>query len=408
MRTKCEHNAKELDQLSIEVHHDISSLRELWCTFEKTALGGPHDTWEWVNAWAQTAGKDCKPLIAIGKDANQKIVLILPLTICRHFECNVLGWLGADQGNYSSGLFDLSAWSANDLPQGEDLMRLILAAMPHVDLVHLNKHPVEISNQTNPLAGIAGINEASPGHTFPVSPDWDSMFDARFSSSHKSKLRRNERRLSDAGPLSFQKVESNAERLDVLDEIFRSKQEWFAEKGIQNFFANPDICNFFRTLVQTPDRSDGLTIALYALRSGDEIIATNLGVIFQNKLYGLIASTTSGPALRYGPGRVLFTRIIEQLSKDGIEMVDCGAGEDENKLRWCKEERIRQHAVLPVTAKGYIYANILRACLLAKLRIKKSPQLWKLMQRLRKWKSAIGPAKTGMSCSPSSHARLQA
>ncbi len=407
MRMPPQHSARAGDELSVDIHSDLGEIRELWLNFEQIAKGGPHDTWEWANAWAQTAGKMCKPLIAIGKDASDRVVFILPLTICRHFDCNILGWLGADQGNYSSGLFDLEAWSANDLPKGNELMHLVLEALPHIDLVHLNKLPVEIGNQFNPLAGIAGIKEASPGHTFPVSADWEAMFNAKFSSSHKHKLRRNERRLADAGSLSLKKIESRADRLKVLDEMFRSKKEWFAKRGITNFLDNEDMRDFFKTLVQSPDRDTGLTVSMFALCSGDEIIATNLGVIFQNRLYGLIASTTSGPALRYGPGRVLFLRLVEQMSKNGIEMIDCGAGEDENKLRWCTQERVRQHAILPITAKGHVYAATLKAALLTKLKIKQSPQLWNLTKRLRKWKAAIGPSKPAMACTPASPARLQ-
>ncbi len=406
MRNSGKKTTCTMDTLRVQIHSDLGEIRDLWLNFEHQAKGGPHDTWEWANAWAQTAGKSCKPLIAICKDEAERVVFILPLTICRHFGCNVLGWLGADQGNYSSGLFDPEAWAARSLPQGKDLMNLVLAELPHVDLVHLNKQPVEIDHEFNPLAGLAGINEASPGHRFPVSNDWDSLFDAKFSRSHKHKLRRNERRLADAGDLTTQKIETKADRLEVLDEIFRSKQAWFAEKGIQNFFADQDMCNFFKTLVQTPDRDTGLSISMFALRSGDQIIATNLGVIFQNRLYGLIASTTSGPALRYGPGRILFMRMVEQLSKDGIEMVDCGAGEDENKLRWCTEERVRKHAILPVTLKGHAYASVLKVCLSAKLHVKRSPQLWSLMKRLRKFKSAIRPSRPEAACTPCSPARL--
>ncbi len=159
--------------------------------------------------------------------------------------------------------------------------------------------------------------------------------------------------------------------------------------------------------MQTPDRDTGLTVSMFVLRSGDQIIATNLGVIFQNRLYALITSTTSGPALRYAPGRVLFLRLVEQMSKDGIEMIDCGAGEDENKLRWCTEERVRQHAILPITVKGHVYAATLKAALLAKLKIKQSPQLWSLTKRLRKWKAVIGPSKPAVACTPASPARLQ-
>ena len=98
--------------------------------------------------------------------------------------------------------------------------------------------------------------------------------------------------------------------------------------------------------------------------------------------------------------------MVEQMSKDGIEMVDCGAGEDENKLRWCTEKRVRQHAILSVTVKGHIYAAVLKTFLLAKLQVKQSPQLWKLTKRLRKWKSTLGAPRSPAN-SAGSQAGLQ-
>ncbi len=252
MRMPPQQSARAGDELSVEIHSDLGEIRELWLNFEQIAKGGPHDTWEWANAWAQTAGKMCKPLIAIGKDASDRVVFILPLTICRHFDCNVLGWLGADQGNYSSGLFDLEAWSANDLPKGNELMHLVLEALPHIDLVHLNKLPVEIGNQFNPLAGIAGIKEASPGHAFPVSADWEAMFNAKFSRSHKHKLRRNERRLADAGSLSLQKIESRTDRLEVLDEIFRTKKNGLPKEALRTFLPMKTRATFSRPWCKRP------------------------------------------------------------------------------------------------------------------------------------------------------------
>jgi CelD/BcsL family acetyltransferase involved in cellulose biosynthesis len=85
----------------------------------------------------------------------------------------------------------------------------------------------------------------------------------------------------------------------------------------------------------------------------------------------------------------LFQRLVEQLANEGIEMIDCGAGEDEDKLRWCTQQRQRLHAIVPVTAKGHAYAAALKAKLSAKLHIKQSPKLWSLAKRLRQWTSGL-------------------
>ena len=377
------------DDLFIEVCNDLHEMRDMWRAFQRDALGGPHDTWEWNDAWARSTANSCKPLIVVGRDRAGDILFLLPLTIHKHLGCAILEWFGASQGNYASGLYHPAAWSQGHLPQGEDLLRVILSALPPVDVVHLDKNPEKLGSENNPLASLPSIGEASAGYSFPLSHDWNAHFTERTSKSHRHKLRRSMRRLSEEGDLTFKLIESGPERLAVLHAIIEEKKQWFAEKGIANFFEDPEIHNFFELLVQLPDRKDGLSTSMFCLRVDGEFIAANIGLIFQNRLYGLITCTAYGPMRRYGPGRILFLRTVERLAEMGIEAIDCGAGEDENKLRWCTEQRIRLHSLVPITAKGRLFTSALRAELVVKLQIKQSPQLWRMAKRLRQWTSPL-------------------
>ena len=175
----------------------------------------------------------------------------------------------------------------------------------------------------------------------------------------------------------------------MLDAIVAEKKKWFGDRGISNFFEDPEIRDFFETLVQLPDQEDGLSTSMFCMRVDEKIIAANIGLIFQNTLYGLITCTAYGPMRRHGPGRILFLRTVEYMAEKGIEAIDCGAGEDENKLRWCTEQRMRLHTLVPVTAKGRLYTAALKAELLVKAQIKQSPHLWSLAKRLRQWTSVV-------------------
>ena len=392
------HNARpaghEYD-LTVEVYDTLDKVSSMWRAFERNAIGGPHDAFEWNDAWARTAGKSCKPLIAVGRNETGDILFLLPLTIHKHLGCDVLEWLGASQGNYSSGLFHRDAWSHGALPQGQELLQIILNALPPVDAVHLDKNPVNHGPDSTPLASLPSINEASAGYKFPIQDDFEVQMNERLSKSHRHKLRRSMRRLAEEGNFSFKKVPHGPERLHVLDAIIGEKKQWFAERGIPNWFEDPEIRRFFETLVQLPDQKDGLSTSMFCMSVDDKMIAANIGLIFQNTLYGLITCTAYGPMRRHGPGRILFMRTVEHMAIDGIEAVDCGAGEDENKLRWCTEQRIRLHTLVPVTAKGRLYTSALKAELLIKAQIKQSPQLWNLAKRVRQWTSALrSPAAT--------------
>jgi CelD/BcsL family acetyltransferase involved in cellulose biosynthesis len=389
MQATTQQKTNTADNLSLEVHQDISALRDLWCTFQETALGGPHDTWEWNDAWARTAGQSCKAHIVIGRDIAGKVIFLLSLTIQMRQGCAILEWLGAAQGNYASGLFHPTAWQSNSYPSGKALLKQVLAALPRMDAVHLADQPTEVGNIANPIGDLPNVRSASPGHAFPLNSEWEAHFNERFSSKIRSSLRRSERRLADEGVLEFAIIEPGSPRIEAMDRVIRDKQKWFTDKGIHNFFAEREMQEFYRSLAQLPDDKVAPRLRIYEYRLDGETIAANLGIIHQNKFYGLIASTTDGPLRRFGPGGLMIRHIVEHLSNEGIEMFDCGAGEDDNKLRWCTQQRERQHAIVPVSVKGHVYAAVLKAKLNTKLQIKQNPQLWNMAKRLRQWKAGI-------------------
>jgi len=398
--------AKNSQSLTLKVHTDLGEIREPWLEFERGAKGGPHDTWEWADIWSRTVGRFSTPLITVGRNASGDILFLLPLTIRKHLGCNVLEWLGAEHGNYASGLFHPTAWLQEALPRGNDLLALVLDALPRVDAVHLEKQPRDIENGFNPLASLPGVMAASAGHAFPLDKNCETTTQKQISSRFRRSLRSSERRLAEQGGLEFKVMERAPDQLDAVDNMISEKGEWFAEMGIANFFARQGVHEFYQALVQLPGKREGLTTRIYELRVGGSVVATNLGVIRHNVFYGLMASTTLNPIRRYGPGSVLFLRIVEHLANEGIEKIDCGAGEDDNKRRWCDEERIRRHVIVPVTPRGRVYAAILKAILRVKLQIKQSPQLWSLMKRARKWKPTLGSNRRATSAN--SQASLQA
>lgn len=371
--------------LNVELHNDVASLRDLWCDFQHFAAGGPHDTWEWNNAWVETAGKAEHPVIAVGKAGSGEVVFILPFTIRQRMGCSVLEWLGSDQGNYASGLFHPTAWRNKTLPRDGSLLKAILAKMPPVDAIHLEKLPEKIGSLTSPLAGLSCVAEASAGHSFAIGKNWEDHFNDRFSSSARSKLRRDERRIADNGKVSYKQVSDPREKLLFTDQVITQKSDFFAERGIRDFFQNDGVREFMHRLAEIPEDNPHLSARLYTCHLDGELLAAKLGVVHNNTYYGMISSTTKGAIRRYGPGSVLFKYSVQFMGKEGIERLDCGAGEDDTKRRWCTERHSRLHLLSPVSLKGYGYIAILWLQLKAKLFVKNNPELWNRYKRIRAW-----------------------
>lgn len=378
--------------LTVEVFDNLEDVRDLWRAFQRIAVGGPHDTWEWNDAWARTAGKDDAPLVAVGRDRRGEIIFLLPLTIRNRMGCAVLGWLGAEQGNYASGLFRPDAWAEDGLPRGAALLDCIVASLPRIDAVHLSDQPAEFVTGANPLAGLPGVAGASPGYAFSIGADWKAQYEGQASARYRRNLSRRERQLEEHGPLRLASIDDRPGRLAAIETIFEQKRQWFAERGIADGFADEKTREFFRALVAAPCSDSGFTVGVHELTVGGEVAAASLGLLHGNCFYGLVSTTTPGELRKYGPGNILFHRLVERFAEDGVARFDFGAGESELKLRWSTERRELFHGIVPVSARGLAYGKGLEGALTAKRLIKQSPRAWSIAQRLRQWKWLSRPA----------------
>ncbi len=397
------------DVLTIEVHRDVTALRDVWRAFQARTNAGPHDTWEWNDAWLRTAGASTTPLIAIGTTEREGIVFLLPLAIRRRGAFAVLEWLSAEQGNYASGLFLSGAWEKSDLPRGNALFAHLAETLPPFDAVHLTNQPHDSSENGTPLANLPGMEMASAGYAFPLSEDWTAHYKRRFGRRIRADLRRRERRLGERGEVRLRDVSSDAELKAAMERMIEDKRRWFASRGIRDFFADEAMRDFYLALMRTPTGKDGPRLELFELTVGGRPAAANLGYVHNNVFYGLISTTADGPMLRYGPGNILFLRLIEHLAARGIERMDCGAGDDENKLRWCNIKRPRRHTIVATTLKGRCYTTGLKTKLLAKQRIKNSTWMWMLAKRLRQFGAAGGtrPPSPSRAAMDSAAVRVQ-
>lgn len=391
MREVMDRGRRHVADLVVEVHDDMDRVSDLWKEFQRRAGGGPHDSWEWNNAWRRTAGSLVVPKIVIGR-SDGRPVFLLPLAVRTRLGCKVLEWFSADQGNYASGLFDRLSWKDGNLPRGEALLEHILKVFPEVDAVHLAAQPDGFIDSPNPLAGLPGVAGASSGYAFKIGPDLKEQFADRVSQRYWKTYYRRERRLAEVGPVRLKCVEDRDERVDVLHLIFDHKQQWLAERGITDLFAEETIRNFFHSLIQEPDTGTGFKVAVYQLTAGDEVIAASLDIHFQDCFYGLISTTTPGPLRKYGPGNILFHRLVDRLRQEGIKHFDFGVGENQQKTRWGIVQRNLSHGLFAVTAKGQVYLKALEGALTAKRLIKQSPQAWSVAQWLRQWKWLSKPA----------------
>jgi len=372
--------------VEIKVFADLAAAEETWRGLQLAAHTEPQQSFNWVAAWARTGGSAQDLRVVAGFDAGGACLFLLPLAITNHVGIRVLEWLGNGQGNYAAGLFHSAFLEDAAWASFADLWCEVLAALPPVDAVHLADQPRELGRHENPFLALPHAVSPEPGRWFALDPDWRRHHEARFSSSSRRELHRCERRLADRGALAFIHATEPETRRRVFAAMIAQKRAQFANSGIDDFFADGAIEAFYARLMDALQDPDGLSLQLFALQCGGDIVATNMGVMVKNRFYGLISSTAAGPLRRFAPGNILFLRMVGHLAGAGVEVLDCGAGGDAHKLRWCTGERARFHTIEGLTLQGELYARGLQSHLALKRAVKHSSALWPIAKEVRRLK----------------------
>jgi len=381
-------SAQGHDRLEIKVFTNLEDAQSVWRDLQAEAVMSPHQSFEWVTALVETGGLASPHAVQIvaGFDSDESCLFLMPFVIRSHAGLRILEWLANDQGNYASALYRGSFLDRNSAPAFQRLWGGILGALPPVDAVHLGNQPSDLEGVENPFLALPHTDSAEPGRWFALSPDWRLHFEDRFSSGMRRELRRCERRLGDNGALEVIHASDAKSQARIFEAMTVHKREQFEQSGIADFFTDGAVDKFYAALNSAASPPEGLSLELFGLASGGDIIATNMGVIFKNRFYGLISATTPGPLRKFAPGNVLFQRVVDALAGRSIEQFDCGAGSDPHKLRWCTQQRHRFHTVSGVSLQGQFYARALRAQLTVKRAIKHSPALWPIAKELRRLK----------------------
>jgi CelD/BcsL family acetyltransferase involved in cellulose biosynthesis len=135
----------------------------------------------------------------------------------------------------------------------------------------------------------------------------------------------------DLGPLRFEMHESNKA---VLETLMRLKTEQRARTvGLADDpFAIPWVRAMMFTSVENSTPDFGCTLC--ALYAGETMVACHLGLRSRSTLHGWFSIYDPVHAY-YQPTLILFLKLAQGGSADGVEIFDMGRGTQDYKMRFC-------------------------------------------------------------------------
>ncbi len=361
----------------IAVAHGLAALEPDWRRFEAEALATPYGRFDWIRAFADD-GADLAVLTR--RDPDGRLDLLWPFRTVRRFGLAVAVPVGGRHANVNLPLIR---------PDAADALRPLgllqaFGRRTGVDLVCIPRVPAEWAGRSVPLAALGRPNpDVAP--TVRLDADHETTARRTMSNEARKRLRNKERGLAKHGPVAFRQARSVGDVDELLRTFFRQKAERFAALGIPDPFASEPVRRAVRAAA-TGDLAAGRpAIELYGLWVGDTIAAVLGAAASATHLSAMFISFEHWPEiLRFSPGDILMSRVVQAQFAMGRRQLDFGTGRAHYKSIFCDEEIVLSDVVVPITTVGAVAALGLRASLAARAGLKRSPTAMRLIGHLRR------------------------
>jgi CelD/BcsL family acetyltransferase involved in cellulose biosynthesis len=245
----------------------------------------------------------------------------------------------------------------------------------------LKAQPFVWEGIANPFAQLPHQPTPSSGYATTLG-DYQALYEKKFSKRSRTTIDRKERKLAEAGPLTYGWAETRDERLALLDTFFTQKSRQFAAMGIRDIF-DAHARAFYREVALIEGDSPS-RLRLGYVKVGDAVLATFSGTVCHGRLSVALSSLAEGDLQRQSPGALLLRHQIEEASAQGLAFYDIGVGAARHKDEWCDVVQKLFDNLIAFKPQGLLVTLPLAAMARIKRAIKESPYLWPLAQRLRR------------------------
>ena len=241
--------------------------------------------------------------------------------------------------------------------------------------------PERVGAQPNPLLCLDVRLNPSGAYETVLGAGWEQFYTSKRSSATRRRDRTKLKRLGEIGEVRFVDPQEGAEISATLDTLIAQKSKQFARMGVADIFARPGHVEFFRALAAAPPAQR--LVHLSRLDVGKTYAAVNLGLIWGDCYYHVLASYDDGEVSRFGPGAAHLRELLKFSIARGLNRFDFTIGDEPYKRDWCETEQHLHDYSAAVTLRGWPAAALSGSWRRIKRAIKHSVPLWNAVVRLR-------------------------
>lgn len=286
----------------------------------------------WLEAWYREFAESgtLVPLVAEVSTRDGVTALVVPFAVQTRGRVRVAVF--ADEGVSDYNGVMLGPAAPTTAAAAAEAWRVLLGALPAIDVVSLRKMPLSVDGRPNPLALLRGCRRSVlEGHDLRLPEDW-SAYHSGLERRFRKELERSWRVFARSSAARFEVICSPEDGSSLLDRLAVQQRERMAEIGEPYLLDDPPMPAFYRRLVR-----DGVTngnVILTRLVDGDVLVAALLGVR-SGATYTMVRISNVGGAWSHcSPGRLLIHRTMAHVHSLGVRVVDFSIGTYAYKRRF--------------------------------------------------------------------------
>ena len=386
-----QHGGEPAPRFELRVYTVLAPIEAEWRRFERIADCTAFQTFDWLSLWLEHIGKylHAKPAIVVGHLGGETVFLA-PLCVVADRFAKRLSWLGQDLSDYNAPLL------APDFSQRvtpDEFLRAWRGVLQdtqrdpalHFDWIDFEKMPQTVGTQNNPFICLGVVANPSGAHLARLAESWEKFYGDKRSSATRRRDRAKRQHISEHGEIRFVTAAEAGDARRTLETLMAQKKRWLARRGIADLFARDGYREFFLDLAT--NRRTRQLVHISGVEVGTNLVAANLGLVFGDCYYHLLASYEDGPLAPYGPGALHLRELMAHAIRLGLRRFDFTIGDEPYKLEWSDTHLKLYDFTIAATWRG------VPVCIAVALRqklkrfIKQTPWLWRLVSGAR---SAIG------------------
>ena len=375
----------EASSLTVQVFRTFDEAEKLWLRFEKDAACFIYQQFSFCRTWYETVGKQrgTNLHIVVVQDADDETLMLVPLCLIKNHFGTTVSFIGNGMADYLAPLVRNDFAASLEDSSFDGLWEKILGTIEvKIDMVWLDRQPVNIIGISNPISQLAHFNDANSAHAlnFPQATDWAEC--ARMVRSNKTvkKIERRLRQLAKQGPVELIEITDAGKRQQHMNELLALKISNLNDAGTLHRMDTPEMAAFYHDLVDTPSMQKNL--CHFELRCDGHLVASVLGLVHHKTFYYQICAFNRQEFSQYSPGLLLLYQLFDWCFARGLKRFDMTIGDEGYKSDWSNETTQMVTVAIAYSNLGRLSYVINRTLLEVKTTIKSSPLLRKLTLRL--------------------------